>query len=311
MEVKKPVGRTGIDKSVYINQIQTWLNGDHRMKDITATMLQKSVGGQYKKSVDYLEEFKKGYETKELADLPPPPEEFTNLLNSAGLDAWRVLWEEKNKSVADATAVFELERKELITRADEYLNVISQHEQEIEELKAQLINKEQIIDSVNQEKSSINDNLTKERIELAQTSERAEQLSQRLAESSSQLTSVVDKNAQLEKDQEQSKQAIDKLTTKSNTLGDQVIDLNEKLTAESSSNNKLSEELEKSTLSNAKLTTEMATKTALHGQLSSQLEQCQEQGKQSNTQATKLLEDANKRLDTLQAELIKIAGKTK
>ena len=318
MEVKKSPGRTGIDKSVYTAQIQTWLNGDYRMSDITATMLQKAVGGQYKKSVDCLEEFKQGYETKELADLPPPPEAFTNLLNSAALDTWRVLWEEKNKAVADATAAFEIERKELITRADEYLNVIEQHEQEIEELKAQLETNEQITHSVIQEKLALNDDLTKERIKLAQTSERAEQFEQRLAESNTQLTSVTDKNTQLEKDQEQSKQTIDnltkqlaELTTKSNTLGDQVTGLTEKLTAEQSDTKRLSTVLDQERSANVKLTTEIATKTALHDQLSTQLEKDQEQSKQLGIQSTKLLDDANKRLDKLQGELVKIAGKEK
>lgn len=318
MEVKKTPGRTGIDKSVYTAQIQTWLNGDYRMSDITATMLQKAVGGQYKKSVDCLEEFKQGYETKELADLPQPPEAFTNLLNSAGLDAWRVLWEEKNKSVADATAAFEIERKELITRADEYLNVIDQHEQEIEELKAQLETNEQITHSVTQEKLALNDDLTKERIKLAQTSERAEQFEQRLTESSHQLTSVTNKNAQLEKDQEQSKQTINtltkqlaELTTKSNTLSDQVTGLTEKLTAEQSDTKRLSSVLEQERSANVKLTADIATKIALHDQLTTQLEQCQEQSKILAIQSTKSLEDANKRLDKLQGELVKIAGKAK
>lgn len=318
METKKSVGRTGIDKSAYTTQIQTWLNGDYRMSDITATMLQKAVGGQYKKSVDYLEEFKLGYETKELADLPPPPEEFTNLLNSAGLDAWRVLWEEKNKSVADATVAFEDEKKELLIRSEEYLNVIELHEQEIEALKDQLASKDQIINSVNQEKLAVKDDLTKERIELAKTSERAEQLEKRLTESNSQIVSLTDKSTQLEKDLEQNKQAIDsstkqlaELTTKSNTLGEQVVGLTEKLTTESDNNKLLSEKLEKSTLSNSELTTEIATKTALHEQLSTQLDQCQEQSKQANTQANKSLEDANKRFDKLQTELVKIASKAK
>jgi len=251
MEVKKSVGRTGIDKSVYTNQIQSWLNSDYRISDITATMLQKSVGGQYKKSVDYLEEFKQGYETKELADLPPPPAEFTNLLNSAGLDAWRVLWQEKNKSVADATSAFEIERKELTTRAGEYLKVIELHEQEIEELKTLLVNKDQLIDTVNQDRLSISDDLTKERIALAQTAERADQLEQRLTESTNQLTNITDKNVHLEKEHEQRKQEIYKLskqltelTTKTNILDDQVTGLTENLTAESYKNKQLSAKLE-------------------------------------------------------------------
>jgi len=308
MEVKKSVGRTGIDKSVYTNQIQSWLNSDYRISDITATMLQKSVGGQYKKSVDYLEEFKQGYETKELADLPPPPAEFTNLLNSAGLDAWRVLWQEKNKSVADATSAFEIERKELTTRAGEYLKVIELHEQEIEELKTLLVNKDQLIDTVNQDRLSISDDLTKERIALAQTAERADQLEQRLTESTNQLTNITDKNVHLEKEHEQRKQEIYKLskqltelTTKTNILDDQVTGLTENLTAESYKNKQLSAKLEQKNLSNVQLKTEIATKTALHDQLLIQLEQ-------SSSQASKSLEDTNNRLDKLQTELVKIAA---
>ena len=318
MEVKKTAGRTGIDKAVYINQIQTWLNGDFRLSDITATKLQKAVGGQYKKAVDYLEDFKQGYETRELADLPQPPEAFTNLLHAAGQDAWRVLWEEKNKTVADATAAFDIERIALTVRADEYLNVIDQHEQLIEELRGQLADSEQSVNEVNQEKSVLSDDLTKEQINLAQTSERADQLKERLTESSTQLTSVTNKNTQLEKDQEQNKQTIDKLTsqvteltTKSIALGDQVTGLNEKLTSEKSDTQRLSKVLEQERTTNSELTTDIATKTALHDQLSTQLKQHQEQGKVLATQSTKLLDDANKRLDNLQGELVKIAAKAK
>lgn len=318
MEVKKTAGRTGIDKAVYINQIQTWLNGDFRLSDITATKLQKAVGGQYKKAVDYLEDFKQGYETRELADLPQPPEAFTNLLHAAGQDAWRVLWEEKNKGVADAIAAFDIERIALNVRADEYLSVIDQHERLIDELRAQLADSEQSINEVNQEKSVLSDDLNKEKINLAQTSERADQLKERLTESSTQLTSVTNKNTQLEKDQEQNKQTIDTLTkktadltTKSSALADQVAGLNEKLTAKKSDVTRLSKVLEQEKAANSELTTNVATKTALHDQLSTQLEQHQEQGKALAIQSTKLLDDVNKRLDRLQGELVKIAGKAK
>jgi len=318
MEVKKTAGRTGIDKAVYINQIQTWLNGDFRLSDITATKLQKAVGGQYKKAVDYLEDFKQGYETKELADLPQPPEAFTNLLHAAGQDAWRVLWEEKNKAVADAIAAFDIERTALNVRADEYLSVIDQHEQEIDELKAQLSDSDKSINEVNQEKTTLNDALTNERIALAQTSERADQLDARLTEANGQLNVFIDKNAQLEREKNQSKQDIDTiteqrnvLTTKATNFEDRAAELQASLTNESDNTKVLTNKLNENAAANTELTTELATKTALYDQLLTQLTKEQAQAEKANEQSVKSLSDVNKRLDNLQHELVKIAGKAK
>lgn len=126
----KSAGRPGIDKQTYISQIQTWLNAC-RLDEITATMLQKAVGGNYKKAVTILDEFKSGYETKELAELPEPPEQLTNALNSAALEAWRILWEAKTKEVADMQAVFDQEKAKLEALSDERLDRIDELENEL------------------------------------------------------------------------------------------------------------------------------------------------------------------------------------
>ncbi len=58
MEQSKTIGRPGIEPQRYHNQIQQWLSEGTSIEGITATMLQKAIGGQYKKAVTILDEFK-------------------------------------------------------------------------------------------------------------------------------------------------------------------------------------------------------------------------------------------------------------
>ena len=64
MEQPAKVGRKGIDENLYSEQITKWLNDGLSLDDISATSLQKAVGGQYKKAVAALDKFKEGYEPR-------------------------------------------------------------------------------------------------------------------------------------------------------------------------------------------------------------------------------------------------------
>lgn len=136
-EQVKP-GRPGISEQQYVAQLQEWLDDGIRLQDMTATALQKAVGGQYKKAAEILERFKEGYETRELTELPPMPEKLQGLLNSAGLEMWRVVMDEKREQLAEATAVFEAEKSQLQAIAAERLEMIDQLENNETELRAQL-----------------------------------------------------------------------------------------------------------------------------------------------------------------------------
>lgn len=137
-ELAKP-GRPGINEQQYTSQIQQWLDDGERLSDITATMLQKAVGGQYKKAAELLERFKEGYETRELIELPPVPEKLQTLLSAAGLEIWRIVMDEKREQLAEATAVFEQDRVQLLELAQERLDRIDELENNEAELRDKLV----------------------------------------------------------------------------------------------------------------------------------------------------------------------------
>ena len=178
MEPKTP-GRPGIDQQTYINQIQVWLK-DYRLDEITATMLQKAVGGQYRKAATILEEFKAGYETKELSDLPEPPEQLTNALHAAGLDIWRILWEAKTKEVGDIQAEFDDRKGKLERLAEERLECIDDLEAELEQLRQQV---NQLQSQAEAERSK----LSEAREHLATETTRREAMEDKLKDKDQQL----------------------------------------------------------------------------------------------------------------------------
>lgn len=133
MEEGKTAGRPSIDPQRYHNQIQIWISEGVSVDGITATMLQKSIGGQYGKVVTILNEFKASYEKKELSKLPEPPKQLGNVLNTAALEIWQLLWNQKNDEVNSAVTEFEKEKYKLTELALERLSVISDLEQQLEQ----------------------------------------------------------------------------------------------------------------------------------------------------------------------------------
>lgn len=190
MERKDAPGRPGIEHHVYINQIQSWLNEGIRLDEITATMLQKSVGGQYKKVVSVLDEFKAGYETKELSELPDVPETLSNALNAASLEIWRIVCEAKNKEVADIRGEFEKDKATLSRLAVERLDIIDELEQAVQSLQDEL--------------AILSPELGELREHLAAATSRAEGLAGALEDKTQQLT--------------ETKQALQDVTVKHNAL---------------------------------------------------------------------------------------------
>ncbi|HFQ5304691.1 TPA: hypothetical protein ACGVAU_004435 [Vibrio vulnificus] len=181
MEPKTP-GRPGIDQQTYINQIQVWLK-DFRLDEITATMLQKAVGGQYRKAATILEEFKAGYETKELSDLPEPPEQLTNALHAAGLDIWRILWEAKTKEVSAIQAEFDERKGKLELLAEERLECIDGLETEMEQLRQQVIQMRSQAEADRRQLSETREHLATETTRREALEDKLKDKEQQLAES--------------------------------------------------------------------------------------------------------------------------------
>lgn len=129
---RKEVGRPGIESHVYVEQIQRWLAEGLRITDVTATMLQKEIGGQYRKASHILAEFKQGYETKELAELPDMPSQLSNALNAAGLELWRIVCEDKNKEIEQVRDDANIKVDEFSRIAEERLSVIDDLESQLQ-----------------------------------------------------------------------------------------------------------------------------------------------------------------------------------
>ncbi len=180
MSQTKPLGRPGIDRQRYINQIEQWLGEGKRLDEITATALQKVVGGQYRKAAEILAEFAEGYEARELADLPPPPERLVNLLNSAALDIWRLLCEESRQEVEQAQAEFDRDREALQQLATERLDRIDALEDQAADQARQL---QEGVEALAEQRGE----LARLREQLAEQAERNSQLTQRLSDRDREL----------------------------------------------------------------------------------------------------------------------------
>ena len=62
-------GRPAIDESRYHAQIEEWLRDGQPMEAITATHLQKAVGGRYKRACTILENYRAGYEQRKTPEI--------------------------------------------------------------------------------------------------------------------------------------------------------------------------------------------------------------------------------------------------
>lgn len=99
-------GRPAIDSAAYEKQVNHWLEVDKwKPEEVTATKLQKKVGGQYNRAKAFLENFMAGYQSKQVSDIPEPPARFLDALVKAGYDLNAILQEEKLKADAEKDEV--------------------------------------------------------------------------------------------------------------------------------------------------------------------------------------------------------------
>ena len=132
MEQPAKVGRKGIDESLYSEQILKWIDDGLSLDDISATSLQKAVGGQYRKAVAALEKFKEGYEAKVMADLPAVPSSVTDELNQFTLKLWREINQATHEKIAEIEASARAEVEEVEARLAECLAMIENVENQLE-----------------------------------------------------------------------------------------------------------------------------------------------------------------------------------
>ncbi len=144
-------GRPAIDSKIYERQVKAWLEIDKwRPEEVTATKLQKAVGGQYSRAKAFLEHFMAGYDTKSVSDIPEPPAQFLEALTKAGYDLHGILFEEQAKGYAENELMFEEMRKKLLAgkseveeRLNEVLNEKADLQEELNRLKIQFNSQEE------------------------------------------------------------------------------------------------------------------------------------------------------------------------
>lgn len=319
-DVTKP-GRPGISEQQYIAQLQEWLDDGHRLVDITATTLQKAVGGQYRKAAEILERFKEGYETRELTELPPLPEKLQGLLNSTGLEMWRVVMDEKREQLAEASAAFDAEKLQLQALADERLALIDELEAREAELRSTLANAQTQLDertnSWHQLKGA-NEGLTarnaelKERLqEKTQRVEHLEpllekqtganvELSSQLKDKQQDLGRALGELKQLKAEHEKLKgdlvtadHFVEKAQVEIPKLEQQVAMLQQQVEQQHEAATSMRRELQTAAQSREKIIAELASKAT------------------EAEQAGKAVATLQKQLDKLQGELVAIAKKAK
>ena len=136
-------GRPAIAESRYHAQIEQWLNAGHALDAITGTNLQKAVGGSYKRACTILDNFKAGYEQKEMIQAPELSEAELQEANAMIQKLVRLI---HRADLADMEELKENHRQTLM-KQDEKIEAL---EQRIEEL----INSE---DTLNQQLADAKD----------------------------------------------------------------------------------------------------------------------------------------------------------
>lgn len=300
MEQHKVVGRPGIEPQRYHNQIQQWLNEGISIDGITATMLQKVIGGQYKKAVTILDEFKAGYETKELSELPEPPEQLSNALNAASLEIWRLLWNQKNAEVNAACSEFEQEKAGLLNLAAERLELIDALEEQLDQLRL-------VESTANEKLAKLSDENHEQAQELASLRERLQARDQQVSELKHQLLDSQESVLQVDKQHvsalNEIRSELESKTTKLETTLENLADVRARLESRDLEVKELSRQLDAS-----KQQTD-----SLNQLLSEQQAKLAESNKSLAVMETKLANAesnataASRRADKLQSELLSLA----
>lgn len=235
MDQPAKVGRKGIDESLYSEQITKWLSDGLSLDDISATSLQKSVGGQYKKAVTALDRYKEAYEAKALADIPPIPQAVTDELNSYAVKLWREVNQATHDKIAEAQAAAQADVEAAEARQAESLNMIESLETDLEKseqnnealarsLKAtesSLIAKSESVAALQADKSHLTEqlNILREELQQARTENKATESSrQALAE---QLGIERASNESLKEQVKEAKERIQVLTADLSTARQQ------------------------------------------------------------------------------------------
>ena len=136
------MARKATPEKTYIEAMETMLDDGLRIEEITATKLQKLVGGQYSKIIKIVEGFKDGYlEKKEVEKTAPMSPWFKSVIENVTesvanqlTESWFTINSEITSSVALASEAFEEKKAEYEAKAIEDLEQIKSLESDNEQL---------------------------------------------------------------------------------------------------------------------------------------------------------------------------------
>ena len=164
------MARPAIEKEKYIGAIEQMIQGSARLDEITATKLQKMVGGQYSRCVQIVEEYltqAKAQSAEEEA--PPMPvwfKDFVAQVQSSAEGTWFKIASEMRKSVDDLTASFNEKKVLMDALRKEDLQQIVELEAIVKEQDAALIKTQEEVEQLGQAKAKVEGELAATRAEL-------------------------------------------------------------------------------------------------------------------------------------------------
>ncbi len=164
----KRAGRPSIPDEAFTQQIQSWLHEGKRVDEITATMLYKTVGGTYSRSVKAIDNFREGFETRELSEVPEPPPEMLNAATSAVTLGWRIAYEKMQEGIKEGKADLEIDRDKHLLLSEERLDLINELDAQKNELIHEVDKAETLSRQLAEDGDALKDELTELRLRLTQ-----------------------------------------------------------------------------------------------------------------------------------------------
>jgi len=164
------MARPAIEKEKYVEAIEQMIQSGARLDEITATKLQKVVGGQYSRCVlivdEYLASVKAQATEEETAPMPAWFKDFVGAVTQAAEGTWFKIASEMRKSVDELTTSFAEKRIVLEAQRKEDLQQIADLEAMVEKQDEALTKSQGEADQLGQARARVEGELAAARAEI-------------------------------------------------------------------------------------------------------------------------------------------------
>ncbi|MBA3016058.1 MAG: hypothetical protein KKD63_16405 [Proteobacteria bacterium] len=164
------MARPAIEKDKYLKAIEQLTENGARLEEITATKLQKIVGGQYSRCVSVIDEYmatiKAQAKEEETAPMPIWFKDFVGGITQIAEGTWFKIASEMRKSVDELTTSFAEKRIVLESQRKEDLQQIADLEAMVEKQDEALTKRQDEIDQLGQAKAKVEGELGATKAEL-------------------------------------------------------------------------------------------------------------------------------------------------